>query len=790
MPDEPTHLETVSDPIEVSIERTGSTTYSRTPYSLSYPYSSEKEEMHLRDMWRIVRKRKWMVVSLTVIVTTVVAIEMIRARSIYQASTLVEIEKVTPTATKNGELVVRDSDLDSLKTKMLMVKSQPVLKDVVVSLRLTQDPRFIEKDSSRPLIPTLKRMFRLASSEPTEASQEDPANGDIDGPDQGTIESYALILDKWLTVDLVRDTRAVKISYPHTDPGEAAAIANQVAKSFMDLSFKNQTAQFTDTSDWLDRSTRELKAKVEQAEQALADYTREHHIFSTDGKETLTTEKLSRLHDQLTRAQTDRLLKQSLYDELKAGHIAQLPESYVDPSLNALRSKLADLQIQAGDLSVKYGPKNPHLVEINQQVAIAQQQIDSGMAALERKLKGEYDRAQSDEKTLTTALDEIKGEAERENQDAIQFTILRQEVETAKGLYTDFLLKTNQANLQVAEQHLNMRVIQPALVPRVPVSPLRKTNVAIAFILSLGAGLGLTFFLEYLDNTIKSVEDITRYIQLPALGVIPVIGMSSQRHLKGKSNGTRRSTNGNSLVARSNGTAMALSKQVVSMESHSAAAEAYRALRTSVLLSSAGRPPRTLLVTSAQPGEGKTTTAVNTAISLAQLGSEVLIIDADLRRPSVHKVFGADPSRGLSTYLSRDVDVDGLIQKQPFPHLSVIASGPIPPNPAELISSERMQNLVNQLSERYDHIVIDSPPLINVTDPVILSTIVDGVMLVVSWGKSTRDACKRVRNELSSVGAKVFGVVLNSVDFRREGRDEYYYYRYYSDYSQGKNDAV
>lgn len=789
MSNEPTHLETVSDPIDVSIERTGSTTYSRTPYNLSYPYASEKEEMHLRDMWRIVRKRKWMVISLTVIVTTVVAIEMIRARSIYQASTLVEIEKVTPTATKNGELVVRDSDLDSLKTKMLMVKSQPVLKDVVVSLRLAQDPRFIEKESSRPLMPTLKRMIGLGSPDATEASPENTVDGDIDGPDQKTIESYALILDKWLTVDLVRDTRAVKISYPHTDPGEAAAIANQVAKSFMDLSFKNQTAQFTDTSDWLDRSTRELKAKVEQAEQALADYTREHHIFSTDGKETLTTEKLSRLHDQLTRAQTDRLLKQSLYDELKAGHIAQLPESYVDAALTALRSKLADLQIQAGDLSVKYGPRNPRLVEINQQIAVAQQQIDSGMAALEQKLKGEYDRAQSDEKTLTSALDQIKAEAERENQDAIQFTILKQEVETAKGLYTDFLLKTNQANLQVAEQHLNMRVIQPALVPRIPVSPLRKTNIAIAFILSLGAGLGLTFFLEYLDNTIKSVEDITRYIQLPALGVIPVIGMSSQRHLNGKSNGTRRSSNGNSLVAGSNGTAMAVSKQVVSMESHSAAAEAYRALRTSVLLSSAGRPPKTLLVTSAQPGEGKTTTAVNTAISLAQLGSEVLIIDADLRRPSVHKVFGADPSRGLSTYLSRDVDVDGLIQKQ-FPHLSVIASGPIPPNPAELISSERMQDLVNQLSERYDHIVIDSPPLINVTDPVILSTIVDGVMLVVSWGKSTRDACKRVRNELSSVGAKVFGVVLNSVDFRREGRDEYYYYRYYSDYSQGKKVAL
>jgi capsular exopolysaccharide synthesis family protein len=788
MPDEPTHVEAVSDPIEVSIERSGAAKYNRAPYGYNYPYSSEKEEMHLRDMWRIVRKRKWMVISFTVIVTTVVGIEMIRARSIYQASTLVEIEKGTPTATKNGELIVRDNDLDSLKTKMLMVKSQPVLKDVVKSLRLPQDPRFTQKDGGRPVIPTLKKLIGLGPSGTAEETQEgDAADADANEPDERTLESYALILDKWLTVELVRDTRAVKIAYPHTDPNEAAVIANQVAKSFMDLSFKNQTAQFTDTSDWLDRSTRELKAKVEQAEQALADYTREHHIFSTDGKETLTTEKLSRLHDQLTRAQTDRLLKQTLYDELKAGHIAQLPESYLDAPLTALRSKLADLQIEAAELGVKYGPRNPHLLEVNQQIAITEQQIESGMHSLEQKIEGEYERAQADEKTLNAALDQMKAEAERENQDAIQFTILKQEVETAKGLYTDFLLKTNQANLQVAEQHLNMRVIQPALVPRIPVSPLRKTNVVIAFILSLGAGLGLTFFLEYLDNTIKSVEDITRYLQLPALGVIPVIGMSNQRHLKSKSNGNRLSLNGHSKPAHGNGTALAVTKPVVGLESHSAAAEAYRALRTSVLLSSAGRPPKTLLVTSAQPGEGKTTTAVNTAISLAQLGSEVLIIDADLRKPSVHKVFGADPSRGLSTYLSRDADVDGLIQKQLFPHLSVIASGPIPPNPAELISSERMQDLVNQLSERYDHIVIDSPPLINVTDPVILSTIVDGVMLVVSWGKSTRDACKRVRNELSSVGAKVFGVVLNSVDFRREGRDEYYYYRYYSDYSQGKD---
>src|SRR5215471_9291417 len=786
MLDEPTHLETVSDPIEVSIERTGSTTYSRTPYTLSYPYSSEKEEMHLRDMWRIVRKRKWMVVSLTVIVTTVVAIEMIRARSIYQASTLVEIEKVTPTATKNGELVVRDSDLDSLKTKMLMVKSQPVLKDVVVSLRLTQDPRFIEKDSSRPLIPTLKRMFRLASSEPTEASQEDPANGDIDGPDQGTIESYALILEKWLTVDLVCETRAVKICYPNTDTGEAAAIANHVAKSFMDLSFKNQTAQFTDTSDWLDRSTRELKAKVEQAEQALADYTREHHIFSTDGKETLTTEKLSRLHDQLTRAQTDRLLKQSLYEELTAGRVAQLPETYLDTRQGTLRGKLADLQGQAAELAVKYGPKNPKLIEVNQQITIIQQQIDEGMQALEEKLKGEYNRSVADEKSLSSALDEAKFAAERENQDAIQFSILKQEVETAKSLYTDFLQKTNQANLQVAEQHPGMHVIQPALVPKTPVGPRRTANTLIAFVLSLGAGIGLVFFLEYLDNTIKSVEDVSRYIQLPALGVIPAIATSAPRRLLSKSKAAGSITGGRTNTIP--GTAIA--SRLQNVEGHSSAAEAYRALRTSVLLSAAGSPPKTLLVTSGQPGEGKTTTVVNTAMSLAQLGAEVLIIDADLRKPSVHKVFGLDPSQGLSTYLSRNANLDSLIQKPALPHLSVMTSGPIPPNPAELISSDKMKNMLRLLQERYDHILIDSPPLINVTDPVILSTEVDGVVLVVSWGKSTRDIARRVRSELTSVGAKIFGVVLNNVNFRHEGYDDYYYYRYYTEYGRSKDATV
>jgi capsular exopolysaccharide synthesis family protein len=224
--------------------------------------------------------------------------------------------------------------------------------------------------------------------------------------------------------------------------------------------------------------------------------------------------------------------------------------------------------------------------------------------------------------------------------------------------------------------------------------------------------------------------------------------------------------------------------RLATLDGLSSVVEAYRMLRTSVLLSTAGNPPRTILITSSQPGEGKTTTAVNTAISLAQLGASVLLIDADLRRPAVHKTFKLQHTRGLSTYLSGNKNIDDLIIKLPVPNLSILTSGPIPPNPAELISSDRMKDMLRELAGKFDHIIVDSPPLISVTDPVILSTMVDGSILVVQAGRSTRDMVRRSRQELNGVGAKVFGVVLNNVDVKKEGYDEFYYHRYYSGYSE------
>ncbi|HEV8483946.1 MAG TPA: polysaccharide biosynthesis tyrosine autokinase, partial [Blastocatellia bacterium] len=460
----------------------------------------------------------------------------------------------------------------------------------------------------------------------------------------------------------------------------------------------------------------------------------------------------------------------SLYEEVKAGHVTQLPEAFSDPRTAELQKKLGELQTQYSQFKVTFGPKNPRLMEIEEQMGAIQQQISESRTGLAEKLRADYERAVRDETSLGAALNVAKAEAAQQNQAAIQFNILRQDVETTKALYTDFLNKTNQARIQEHEQHNNVKMIDPPQVPASPIAPNRLRTILIGFLISLVAGVGLVFSLEYLDNTIKTVEDVSRYTQLPALSVIPAISGRKSRLLAGPGNGKKKR---GAELAQKNGSHLKINELMI-MDSRSSVAEAYRVLRTSVLLSSVDRPPKLILVTSGQPGEGKTTTVVNTAISLAQLGASVLIIDCDLRKPSVHKALGVDQSRGLSTYLSRSVDIDEVIQKLPISNLSLLPCGPIPPNPSEMISSLKMKQMLQSLTEIYDHIIIDSPPLLKVTDPVILSTMVDGVILVVHGGKSTRDVVRRTRQELSVAGAKIFGVVLNNIDAHSEGYDSYY----------------
>ncbi len=761
-----------------------------------YPYGTGEGRMHLRELWRTLRKRKWLVLTLMFVVTTLVTIEMYRTKDVYQATTLIEVGKDVSRLGQSSNIFGDDYDpfyMVNIKTKMLMVRSHALLESVVLENHLDENPQFLRAGGKKSIWEALHligaRVGIASSSADTQPAAE--SGGDVVTTNQTPrldhltpearrrVEMCISMLNGGITVEPVKETRALRIAYSHSDPEIAALVTNGIAATFLSRNFENKTAKFTDAARWLNDSTNRLKAKVQEAEEKLAAYTREHGIFLTDKSGTLTTVKLARLHDEALRAESERVMKESLYQEVKEGRVRNNPEAYADllfkssPKLVELQKQMADLQSQKAEMSVKYGDDNPRVKEVNEKIEVIQKQLDDSLHSLEEKLKTEYERALRDEQNFKAMLAGAKGEATVQNQAEIQYTLLKQEVEVNKQLYQDFLNKTNQAEAQKVEQQNNLRIIEAAEVPGGPIGPRRGFSIFAALLLSTGIGIGLAFFLEYLDNTIKTVEDVSRYAQLPALSVIPAVGGSVSRRLSARGR--------KALSATTSATERGY--QLVTLEPQSSAAEAYRVLRTSVLLSAAGQPPKIVLITSGQPGEGKTTTAINTAISLAQLGASVLIVDCDLRRPTAHKVLGVEHQQGLSTYLSQaQVTLDEVIQPLPIDNLSLLPCGPIPPNPAELIISDRMKEMLVELRGRYDHIIVDSPPLINVTDPVILSTMVDGVILVVHGGKSTRDLVRRARQELATVGAKIFGVVLNNVDLRRDGYDNYYYDRYYTNY--------
>ncbi|MGE0132047.1 MAG: GumC family protein [Blastocatellales bacterium] len=767
-----------------------------------YNAAGPEEGFNVREIWRKVRKRKWLVLAVAVIATTIVTVESFRTKSIYQATAKVARNTDNQTAIKVGDTVFQTDDSERIKTDLLLLRTYPLLAKVVVRLRLEEDPRFLEAGQRRSALEAVQAIISrvTGSSRPSvEPPKSDPLPPQIDGnlpPEEvERLEPYIGTLDGYLMVSQIEETHAIEISFTHTNPAIASMVANGVAQVFVEESYASRTAKFNTSTSWLDRTTRELKAQMEKAEQELASYSNSNNIFSTDEKQNLVIDKFADLYGQWIKSETDRKFKQSLNDEVKQGRVAQLPEAFTDSRTQQNKTQLGVLQVELTKLTALYGPENPNVIKVQNQITEIERQLAESTKNLEARIQADYDRSIRDEKLMKESLDAAKSEAIQQNQAAIKYNIYKQNVETAKALYNDFLQKTNQAQIEQKQQQGNdMRIIEPARTPGAPTGPRRMRAIMIGLLLSLAGGVGLALLLEYLDNTVKSIEDVSRATQLPTLALIPSMNAEAMRAVGGKKNGRQKA------IAASGGKTGLVGglaprgmqpqgERLAALDTLSTVVESYRMLRTSVLLSTAGTPPKTILVTSSQPGEGKTTTAVNTAISLSQLGASVLLIDADLRRPAVHKAFKIPHTRGISNYLSSNTPVENLIVKLPIPNLSVLPCGPIPPNPAELISSDRMKDLLRVLGQQFDHILIDSPPLISVTDPVILSTIVDGSILVVQAGKSTRELVRRARQELAGVGAKIFGVVLNNVDIKREGYDDYDYYRYSGGYGDGYRGA-
>jgi capsular exopolysaccharide synthesis family protein len=585
-----------------------------------------------------------------------------------------------------------------------------------------------------------------------------------------------------LQVSLVPNTRIIEVRYRSADKNVAARVVNTLANTYVEQNFKTRFESTMQASDWLSKQLVDLQIKVETSQEKLVKYQKEHEILGIDEKQNITTAKLDELNRELTSAESVRMEKESIYRLVQSGDSDSIAAAATNVDgaargssansalLEKLREQQADVKIQVAQLSTQFGPSYPKLAQLTTQLKEVDEQIQTEMRKVAARLRGDYLAAVQRESMLRSALEQQKQEANKLNESAIEYSLLKRDVDANRTLSEGLLERLKEAGVTAGLRSNNFRIVDTARVPTAPSGPNLMRNLAFAFPLGLSIGVGLAFLLESMDNTVRTPEQAQTISALPSLGMIP-LGSRSTRELGGREN-----------------LALASSREVVELVTksrpRSQMAESYRALRTSLLLTFAGGPPKIILITSALPEEGKTTTSVNSAIVLAQKGTPVLLIDADLRRPSIHKTLGLGPQIGLSNVLTGTATLQqAIIPSTILPDLFILPAGTPPPNPAELLASAKMKNVLEELRRHYDHIVIDSPPTLSVTDAVVMSTAADAVVLVIRSGHTTKPALRRARDILLQVNARVCGVLVNAVDLNSP--DYYYHYEYQGKYGHG-----
>lgn len=724
-----------------------------------YPQLAPHESA-IGEYFRVLIKRKWLVVGCLATIFSVVAIASLKMTPVYEAGGTIAVNK--PDNSLNFQNSASFSldyfDPTELETEVKILQSDLLALQVIRELNLDRRPEFGGKSlaaTSLDLAP--------------DPLQVDP------GLASAAIGSFK----GNLRVALSPNSRIIEVHYRSGDREMAAQVVNTLMQTYVENNFKARFESTMQASDWLQKQLVDMQMKVETSQEKLVKYQKEHEILGIDDKSNIITAKLDELNKALTDAESIRMDKEAFYNLVKSGDPDAVAASAGDfeapgsgPSasglLENLRARQVDLNIQAADLNTQFGPSYPKLAQINNQLKEIDAQIQREMKKIASKVHGQYITALQHESMLREALEKQKQEENKLNESAIEYNLLKRDSETYRLLYEGLLQKLKEAGISAGLKSNNFRIVDAARAPMGPIEPNIPRNLLFAFVLGSATGVGLAFLLEGLDNTIRTTDQAAMISGLSPLGMIPLGSKSA-----------REGPNPKRLVIASSKEAVELVTQV---RPQSQMAESYRALRTSLLLSNLGAPPKVIMVTSALPQEGKTTTSINCAVVLAQKGVRVLLIDADLRRPSIHKTLGLGPRTGLSNVLTGSTTLEQAITRTTIlPNLFVLPAGTPPPNPAELLASSNMRDVLAQLREQYDHIVVDTPPSLSVTDAVVLSPRADAVVLVIRSGQTTKQALRRARDILAQVNAKVVGVLLNAVDL--SSPDYYYYYEYQGKYA-------
>lgn len=727
-----------------------------------------EEQINLRDYLYVIQKRKWTVITVFIVIVITVAILNFTATPIYEATARLIIDKENPNVVSIQEVMSVDaSGSDYYQTQYKIIESRTVAREVIRRLNLDKSEEFFSKPKD-DLISSLKRSIQETIAFWKDSITSLLRTGDesipktLDGfePDSALVSDFI----KRIKVSPIRNSRLVDVRFEGKDSVLAATIVNTLTDVYISQNLETKLRAVQDAVKWLHNRIEEERKKVEKAEQALLRYKEKYGIvtdFSSD-VENITAQKLAHLNTQVVEAESNRVEAETRYKQAMIltgtpDMLDSIPEVLNNELIRQIKSMEVELFKRMSELSKKYGQKHPQMVAIQSELNTLQKRRTKEVSRVINSLKNEYKVALAKENSLKAALAKQKKESLELNQKAIQYGVLRRESESARYMYELLIKRFKETSLTEDMKTGNIRIVDRAEVPEYPIKPKKKVNILLAIIVSLLTGTGLAFFFEYLDNTIKLPEEVEKHLNIPFLGSTPLFSAKNKWKLRDDT-----------------------SPELITFNyPKSTASESYRSIRTSILFSSAESVPQVILITGVGPQEGKTITMANLAVTMARADSKTLILDCDMRRANVHKVFGTTNDHGISNLLVGNSSIKKAILHTRIPNLDVIPCGPIPPNPSELLGSTRMKSLLNSLRKHYAHILIDSPPSIAVTDAVVLSKSVDGVILVIRVGYTAKEIIKSGIAQFGAVGANILGAVLNGVDMSRD-RYHYKYYYYYA----------
>jgi succinoglycan biosynthesis transport protein ExoP len=750
-----------------------------------------KKEASLVEYWRILLKRKWVIVSVTAVLLATSGVMSFTATPLYRASATLLIEDPGQSMLTIQDLLNTGSGSTDwmgtyYNTQLKILQSRQLAERVAKKMNLAMRPELRQPSGETgSLLRMVKTVvsLRWLKSRPELGPEAKPADR---AEDPSAMYAGYILSD--LGVEPVIDTRLVSLTFTSPHPRLAADVVNTIAEEFIAYSIEMRYEATEQTTTFLAEQIARYREDLAAKQRELTRYSDQKNIIPLNDKESSMVGQYDGQLKALSEATIARVNAEFSFRELSRLKADSLPQLVNNPTIQELKTKYSGYQSDFAEKSKTLGPNNPEMVSLKSRLDTTKGQLEAEIKKAADAAYSAWQTALDKEKRMESILAGKRSEVSRMSNDNILAASLQREVTTLQDMLK--MLQDKQAQTDVSARlnglkTSNIKTVDPAVVPEAPFSPNPKRSLLVALLLGLMLGIGLAYMADFLDNSVKGPEDLEKLTGLPSLGVIPHFSAAGA-HRKG-SYGTYGGTYGTPYGSAGESDDSALAKvSEVELINHLfpkiSIAEDYRTIRTAILFSQAEAASRTIAFTSMSPEEGKSATLANLAISFAQLGDKVLAIDADLRKPRLAKVFQVRNTTGLSGILTGRATVEDAVQKTAIDNLWVLPGGPHPPNPAELLNSRRMKELLVQLKEQFRVILIDLPPVLAVIDPVIVSSMADCTVLVIKTGKATRKPLLKTIEELRKAKAAIIGVIFNDAKARKSGlSSNYFQYEYYQD---------